>query len=401
MAVVLLHMIRLMRQMISRAVVTGALLTGFSGFVTDAAAQSPAPAAQPESISWKERLKEPDQGGGLHFTKHWGVAFGGIKQGSGVALGPAFSQKFSDGGFMQLKAVFSIKKFWVLQARYDTHRFWSDRAILISRLRWYDAPELSLYRLGPDSPNARVDYSERRTDGTTMLSFKATSAIRVNAGFGVERYATSAGELPTKEGDEALGDVPPLPGLGTHPWYAHTFASLGHDTRLSPDYSRGGHFVEAAVHDFHDWHGGQDSFRRLDTTLQQMVPTFQSRGVIDVGLRTWFTTGKDQGSVPFFLMPTLGGGDLLRAFASYRFRDRNALLFKGEYRWAVHKMVDVAGLYEGGKVGPTVDSLDFNDMAHSFAVGIRAHSKTSSLFRADIAHGREGFGFRVGFTAGG
>ncbi len=136
-------------------------------------------------------------------------------------------------------------------------------------------------------------------------------------------------------------------------------------------------------------------------SLQQLIPTFGERGVIDVGLRTWFTDGKDQGSVPFFLMPTLGGGDLLRAFPSYRFRDRNALLFKAEYRWAVHKMLDVAGLYEAGEVAPRVADLDFNDMAHSYGVGIRAHSDKASLFRADLAHGREGWGFRVGFTAGG
>ena len=369
-------------------------------------AQSNPPAASgsgapEEKPTLRERLSKPDQAGGLHFTDHFAVAFGGIKQGSGIALGPAFSTTFPDGGFVQLKAVYSIKKFWVLQARYDTPRFWSDRAILISRLRWYDAPELSLYRLGADSPNARSEYSERRTDGTTLLMFKPVPKIRLNAGFGVERYATGAEPLPVEEGAQALRETPALPGLGTHPWFAHSYASIAHDTRLSLDYSRRGHNAEIGLHDYHDWKSGQDSFRRLETSLQQLIPTHDERGVIDVGLRTWFTDGKDQGSVPFFLMPTLGGGDLLRAFPSYRFRDRNAMLFKAEYRWAVHKMLDVAGLYEAGEVAPRVKDLDFEDMAHSYGIGIRAHSDKASLFRADLAHGREGWGFRVGFTAGG
>jgi len=64
-------------------------------------------------------------------------------------------------------------------------------------------------------------------------------------------------------------------------------------------------------------------------------------------------------------------------------------------------MADVARVYEGGKVGSATEKLSLQDMAHSFAIGIRVHSKTASLFRADLAHGREGFGFRVGFTAGG
>jgi len=364
---------------------------------------APAPASQPESAlqTLRERLSKPDQGGGLHFTEHFAVAFGGIKQGSGIALGPAWSDTFSNGGFVQLKAVYSIKKFWILQARYDTPRFWSDRAILISRLRRYNAPELSLYLTGPDSPNARAEYGERRTDASTLLMFKPITSIRLNAGFGVERYVTRADPLPVKEGSEALSDAPELPGLGTHPWFAHSFASIAHDTRLSLDYSRRGHNAEIGLHDYHDWETGQDSFRRLETTLQQLIPTHGERGVIDVGLRTWFTDGKDEASVPFFLMPTLGGGDLLRAFPSYRFRDRNALLLKAEYRWAVHKMLDIAGLYEAGKVAPRVADLDFDNMAHSYGVGIRAHTDKASLFRLDAAHGREGWGFRVGFTAGG
>src|SRR3982751_3644687 len=92
-------------------------------------AQSP-PAVPPALIAppeehptLRERLSKPDQAGGLHFTEHFGVAFGGIKQGSGIALGPAFSTSFANGGFVQLKAVYSIRKFWVVQARYDTPGF--------------------------------------------------------------------------------------------------------------------------------------------------------------------------------------------------------------------------------------------------------------------------------------
>jgi len=53
-------------------------------------------------IDW---LKQPpDQGGGIHLSKHFAVVFGGIKQGSGIALGPAMSTKFANGGFAQVKA---------------------------------------------------------------------------------------------------------------------------------------------------------------------------------------------------------------------------------------------------------------------------------------------------------
>ena len=112
---------------------------------------------------------------------------------------------------------------------------------------------------------------------------------------------------------------------------------------LTTQWQKTGRRGTVSAPDFHDWHDGQDSFRRVELTAQQLIPTHAERGVIDVGARVWLSQSNTGRSVPFFLMPTLGGGDLLRAFPSYRFRDRNALLLKGEYRWAVHKMVDVAG----------------------------------------------------------
>ncbi len=386
--------------MVRDVVRSAVVLLGMS-CATTAFAQQPAPAATPpEAKTLKERLKDTDQAGGMHLTEHFAIVFGGIKQGSGIALGPAVSQKFSDGGFVQLQAEYSIKKFKLVQLRYDTRPFWSDRAIVISRVRWQDAPKLSLYGLGIDSRNARVDFGERKTEASTRAALKVAPLLIVTTGFGLERYATTGGRLDLKEADP-LTDIPPLPGLGTRPWFAHTFVSVSADSRTSPGYSRRGALLEAGLHDFHDWKDGQDSFRRVEITGQQMIPTFGERGVIDLSARTWLSQSTGDRSVPFFLMPTLGGGDLLRAFPSYRFRDRNALLLKAEYRWAVHKMADVAALYEAGKVAPEVKGLNLDNLADSVAIGLRVHSKTSSLFRADLAHGREGFGFRVGVTAGG
>ena len=44
--------------------------------------------------------------------------------------------------------------------------------------------------------------------------------------------------------------------------------------------------------------------------------------------------------------------------------------------------------------------LGLGNMAHSIAIGIRTHTYKAALLRADIAYGREGFGFRIGFVGG-
>ena len=346
-----------------------------------------------------------DQGGGLHFTPHFAVVFGGIKPGSGMAVGPAISQKLRDGSYVQVKGVYSIRDFKLLQARYDSRPLFHGRSILSTRVRWQDAPILSLYALGPDAPDRRVEYGERKTAWNTVLTAAIAPALVVAGGTGIERYATSAGDL-AKPGD-TLPFVPLLPGLGTYPWFVHSYIGGSYDTRRSPEYSRTGRLAEGSLHDYHDWHDGQDSFRRVELAAEQRVATFHDRRISDdargglvLGARAWLSQSSDSRSVPFFLMPTLGGGNYLRGYSTYRFRDRNALLLSAEYDWAVHKMVDVAARYETGKVAPRVGDLMLDGMAQSAGIGLRIHSKTAGLFRVDLAGGRDGFKLAFGVSAG-
>ena len=375
------------------ALVLGSTASAFAQAKPVAAADPP-----PEPATLLDRIKEPDQGGGLHFTKHWAIVFGGIKSGSGAALGPAFSNKFESGAYFQVKALYSIRRFRLLQVRYDTQPFWSGRGLLINRIRFQDAPKLDLYALGPDSPDVNVDYAERRSDATTRLRLQVTPALRMAAGFGVERYSTGKGHI------EQLNDPPQqeiMPGLGTKPWYAHSFVSGAFDSRLSPDYSRKGHLVEATVHSFNDVNDNQPAFGRFEGVLEKLISMHQEKGVLDLSAQTWLSLSSGARSVPFYLMPTLGGASYLMAYPSYRFRDRHALSLRGEYRWAVHKMIDVAGVAEIGAVAPRVGDLSFSDAPTSVAGGIRVHTKTSSLVNLDLAHGREGFRLVLGFSSGG
>jgi hypothetical protein len=379
-----------------------------SGPAAAQGAEKPAPGKKEEgAVTLLERVREPDQAGGLHFTDHWAVVFGGIKQGSGIALGPAWSTRFEDGGFLQVKGVYSIRNFKLVQLRYDTRRFWNDRGIVISRLRWQDAPEVKLYQSGIDSPDRRVDYAERKTEGSTLLVVKPTPRVRATAGFGLERYRTSADNLPDLYDPNVLATITSLglslapEGLGTKPLFAHAVGSLGHDTRLSPDYTRGGHWFDAEVHAFNDVRGTEDSFGRLEGNAEQFIPTHGGKGVAGLYARTWLSLASGNTTVPFYLMPTLGGGTVLRGYPSYRFRDRHALLLAADYRWAVHKMADVVVTYEAGKVARRVPDLGLDNMAHSIAIGVRGHTDKAGLFRADLAYGREGIGFRIGFTGGG
>jgi hypothetical protein len=345
-----------------------------------------------------------DRAGGVHLSKLFSLVFGGIKQGSSMAAGPAVSHEFENGAFTQVKGVYSIRHFKLLQARFDSGPLFNKRAMMSTRVRWQDAPELSLYALGPDSPQARAEYAERRMEWSGFIRAGVAPHLNVTGGAGIERYTIGGGFIDTDE-DERLGIIPDQPGLATHPWFIHSYASLVYDSRYSSDYSRTGTTLLSGTHLYHDMQSGSLSFRAFEVAAGHLFPTVRTgngpldwKGALAIGARAWLTESGDGSSVPFFLMPTLGGGDYLIGYPSYRFRDRNAVLLRAEYRWAVHPMIDVAGLYEAGTVSPTVGRLSLDGMAQSAGAGIRVHSKTTGLVRIDLARGREGLQFSIGFN---
>ncbi|HTM26223.1 MAG TPA: hypothetical protein VL225_13585 [Vicinamibacterales bacterium] len=362
-------------------------------------AQDPAAATPQEGTlgRYLKRVPELDQGGGLHLTKYFAVVFGDIKSGSGIALGPALSVKFADGGYAQVKAEYSLRRFRLLQARYDSPEFLGGHALISSRVRWQDAPKLSLFQLGPASPLQRAEFGERRTEASLQLEATAWRVLHVTAGGGIERYATSGGRIDLAE-DESLPAIPMMPGLGARPWFGHSFLSVALDTQPS-GYARAGTVIDAGIHDFHDAHDGTYSFRRVEAGAEHLIPF--GRSTVDLAARTWFSYTEAGKTVPFFLMPTLGGGDYLEAYRLYRFRDRNAAWVKGEYRFALHEFVDVAGFYEAGQVAPSPGTLTLARAAQSAGAGVIFHGKTSARLRFDVARGREGYGAAIGFSAGG
>jgi hypothetical protein len=383
----------------SRALI--AVLCTFVISVTTAHAQDRSPQPEGSETSFQRYLKRvppPDQGSGFHFTKHLALVFGGIKPGQGVALGPALSTTFSDGGYAQLKGVYSVRNFSLIQGRYDTRPFWHRRSMLVTRVRWQDAPDLALYRLGIDSPRDRAQYGERKTELSTALDTRVTRMFHVSAGFGIERFAISTGKVDVGE-DHALAGVPLEPGLSTRPWFSHAVLGAAFDTRQT-GYARSGTILDAAAGDYRDWHNGTYAFQHLEGGARQFV-AIGSRGSFGVSGRAWFSHAGEGHVVPFYLMPALGGGEALEAFNTYRFRDHDAFWLRAEYRHAVHEMIDAVGFYEAGTVAASARSLSLSQAVQDVGGGVIVHTRDATLLRLDVARGRDGFGLTILFSPGG
>jgi len=112
------------------------------------------------------------------------------------------------------------------------------------------------------------------------------------------------------------------------------------------------------------------------------------------------TTLDDDKTVPFFLLPSLGGGSSLRGYSGWRFRDRHSLLMSGEFRWIPNRLgLDMAIFYDTGKVTPRFDDLSLKGLVSDWGVGIRFHGPVSTPLRIDVARGREGIHIVFGGSA--
>ena len=91
-----------------------------------------------------------------------------------------------------------------------------------------------------------------------------------------------------------------------------------------PTNARKGGWYRVDFSHYDDRTAGRYTFNRFDVDLRQFIGFLAERRVIAARLFV-STSDTDAGeTMPFYLMPTLGGNDTLRGFREYRFRGPHA-----------------------------------------------------------------------------
>jgi len=159
------------------------------------------------------------------------------------------------------------------------------------------------------------------------------------------------------------------------------------DTRDVAGYPMSGGRYRLSVAQFHDQTFGQSSFRRVEADAAQYIPI--RRTVVALRARVDLSQTGDGQTVPFYLLPALGGANSLRGFLDYRFRDRDLLMLNAEYRWPLARVIDAAAFYDAGTVAPEASELT-RRFHRDYGLGVRVHSATHMLVRLDVARSTEG-----------
>jgi hypothetical protein len=314
--------------------------------------------------------------------------FDTVYSGGGFTLGGGYRRFYGDRTHADLKGLFSVKGYKKVEISSDSWGHANGRLDLHARAGWLDATQIAFHGLSMASPQDASNFRMKQAYVGGEVTAHPTPWTVAGAGLSFEDFTLESGTGSTPSIETAHTPAT-APGLGDSPAYVHLAASGGIDTRPSAGYARHGALYAVTYHDYAD-RNDTYSFDRLDAEIVQHVPILRENWVISLhGLLQ--TTLHDDDTVPYFLLPSLGGGSSLRGFSGWRFRDRTSLLMSGEFRWIPSRLaLDMAFFYDTGKVTPRFNDLSFKGLASDVGIGIRFHGPLATPLRIDLARSREG-----------
>lgn len=346
---------------------------------------------QPPRPNTAERLMTRLEEWGLVAGAPRGVYpwLGSVYPGGGFAGGVGFREPFRDDGALNVFGGFSVGTFARAQADLALPTFGSGRARFTVSGSYIDAPDVRHFGVGNFS---------RRENGTRFGYTPKSAGGRFD--FAGSRYFTIGGGIHYLAIDTSTGRTAPsieerftplnTPGLGVSDFrYVNSTAHATFDWRKKPGYSGRGGLYRVQLDDFREREHDAYSFRSLEAEVRQLIPILRANWVVSLGALVTTTDISGTDTVPFFMLPSLGGGSTLQGYPDFRFRDRHRLLMTAELRWTPARFMDMAVFYGAGKVASRREDLDFEDLKNSYGIGMRLVGPRGYMARLEVAHSRE------------
>jgi hypothetical protein len=326
-----------------------------------------------------------DRGSGFY------PSMGSLITGAGwVSAGPGYRQWFGRRAFVDASAEVSWHTYKQAQARFEVPGLAGGRVTVGTQLLWHDLTQVHYFGRGPDRPEVESEYRVKTSDIIGYGSFQANRWVSIDAMVGwlyPPTLSNSTGWFGSNMPDTRVV-FPTDPGVGARPpSYLHSEVAVTADSRDFPGYPTRGAVYRASMSRYADRDLDAFGFRQFQLEGVQFLPVVPEKWVL--ALHAWgvFTDVATGQTVPFYMLPSLGGGNTLRGDRNYRWHDRHLVLVNLESRFGVFEHMDATLFMDAGNVSPTVNGLNLDQ--RSFGAGVRFHTRSSTLARLDVAHGRE------------
>lgn len=253
-------------------------------------------------------------------------------------------------------------------------------------------PNRRYYGIGNGTPETDLSYfllDQTKAEAALLLGASPLRQLRVIGGY--SRMSPKRGY----HGEPLIEDVfTPATAPFTHQTTQELSYGLAADLASldsARDPSRGVHGRAELRHatglrskdpDYIDW--------RVEG--RAYVPVFASRRVIAVrGVYAGVEpSGDDSALFPYYRLAQSHGDTRFAGYASERFRDRQLLLARVEYRWVILHRMSAIALYELGEVAPSAKAFTLRDAHESFGGGLRLGLSDVRTVRFELAKGFEG-----------
>jgi outer membrane protein assembly factor BamA len=335
----------------------------------------------------------------VNRLENWGLLTGeprgvyplldSVYPGGGFAAGLGARKPFGDDGAIGVIGSYSINSFWRARADVTLPSFASNRGRVSLTAGYLDAPDVKYYGIGQDSDkDHKTSFGYTPLDGGARLDLDVARYLSVGGGVNYIDVKTNSGATgPSIEERFSPGNSP---GLNLDQFkYVNSTARAVVDWRRQLGYAGSGGLYRVQFDDFRESDNDQYSFRSLEAEVTQLIPLMRANWVVALrGLAT-ITDIDDTAAVPYFMLPTIGGGKTVRGFPDFRFRDRQRLVMNAELRWTPARFLDMALFYDAGKVAARKGDLNFRDLEDSYGIGMRIIGLKGYAFKVEVAHSRE------------
>jgi Omp85 superfamily domain len=338
------------------------------------------------AFSWAETQIENHLGA----RDGWYPELGGMIPGAGVSVGPGYRHHlFGDQAVLDASAAISWNGYRMMRSQLTWPSLMNDRLLIGGQVKYQDFTQINFFGIGNTTLKSdQTDYRLKDVDALGFVTVSPTSWLSVTGRAGaLRRLSIEPGTSTIHPSIDEGFDQIAAPGLTRQPNYVHADVAMDVDTRDEPGYPSSGGRYSLSVAMFHDQDFSSYSFRRAGAEAEQYVPL--GRTVLALRGRVGMSQSGAGQTVPFYMLPTLGGSNSLRGYLDYRFRDQDAMLMVAEYRWPIHRLIDAAVFYDTGSVAPAARAL-FDHLNPDYGGGIRVHSAKHLLLQLDVARGNEG-----------
>jgi hypothetical protein len=322
---------------------------------------------------------------------------GNMITGSGwVSAGPGYRHHLLNGhAIVNVSSAVSWNFYKMAQGRFELPHLAKDHLTVGSQVIYQDMLQVNYFGLGSDSLKSnRSGYRLDETDVLGYATVRTTPWLSVSGRFGWIHQAelsTMTGWSVTYPNTLDVFSDATAPGLTQQPAFLHGDVSVAADTRDYPGHPTRGGLYRVTAASYADRNYGKYSFRRYEAEAAQFVPLVEDKWIL--ALHAWevFSDTSPGNTVPFYLLPSLGGKNTLRGYYDYRFHDRDLQVFSAESRWGLFTHLDAAVFVDAGKVASVASDLDLRHLRTGYGAGLRLHNRTSTVGRLDIGHSTEGW----------